>query len=288
MPSVTAVLLTYNHGPFVEEAIRGILRQTAAADIELVWHDDASTDDTVPRGERALAGSGMPVKRIHRRHNRHSFGIPFLLDVYEACAGDFIAVHEGDDVWLSADKIADQLVAFAGHPGADLCFTRAATLDAHGNRLPERVADYGETGGIATVEAVISGDGGFMPSSSVLLRKSSVPRMPAWAFSFHPVNDYTLQVYGSLRGGAIYMPSVATGYRVNHPGAWTTQTHAAPERLMEHHCHVLGIVTRMKADIPQHAAAFASVISNHMGHLMAVALQVGRYDHVARAAEILR
>jgi hypothetical protein len=25
-----------------------------------------------------------------------------------------------------------------------------------------------------------------------------------------------------------------------------------------------------------------------MGHLMAVALEIGRYDHVARAAEILR
>lgn len=288
MPLVTAALLTYNHGPFVEEAIRGILRQTAAADIELVWHDDASTDDTVDRGERALAGSAMPVTRIHRRHNRHSFGIPFLMDVYEACGGEFIAFHEGDDIWLSADKIADQLVAFAGYPGADICFTRAATLDADGARLPTLVADYGETGGIAAVETVISGDGGFMPSSSVLLRKSLVPRLPAWAFSFQPINDYTLQVYGSLRGGAIYLPSVATGYRVNHPGAWTVQTHADPARLMEHHCHVLGIVKRMKADAPQHAAAFEPVIRNHMGHLMAVALEIGRYDHVARAAEILR
>jgi glycosyltransferase involved in cell wall biosynthesis len=288
MPVVSVVLLTFNHERFVAEAIRGILRQSAAADMELVWHDDASTDATVGIGEAALAGAPFPVKRIHRRHNRYSLGIPFLLDVVEASAGEFIAVHEGDDVWLADDKIADQLAAFAAHPAADIAFTRAAALDAEGHRLPGLVADYGETGGIAALESVIAGDGGFMPSSSVVLRSTGVARVPRWAFGFQPINDYTIQVFGALRGGAIYLPTVSTGYRVNHPGAWTVQTHADPDRLMEHHGHVLGIVKRMQADLPDHARAFDPVVRNHLGNLLAVALQVGRFEHLARAVEILR
>ena len=96
MTLVTAVLLTFNHERFVEEAIRGILRQSAAAEISLVWHDDASSDATVEIGERALAGSGMRVERIHRSHNRFSLGIPFLMDVCELCDGDFIAFFDSN------------------------------------------------------------------------------------------------------------------------------------------------------------------------------------------------
>lgn len=288
MSLVTAVLLTFNHERFVEEAIRGILRQSAAADMSLVWHDDASTDATVQIGERALSGSGMRVERIHRRHNRYSLGIPFLMDVYELCDGDLIALCEGDDVWLADDKIADQLAAFGEHPGSDICFTRAAAVDAGGSRLPGLVADYGDVGGIASIETVIAGDGGFMPSSSILLRRESVGRIPPWAFAFHPINDYTVQVYGALRGGAIYLPTVSTAYRVEHPGSWTVRTHSDPHRLMEHHLHVLRIVTRMRADMPQHAPAFEPVIRNHLGNLMAVAHQIGQYETVARAVDLLR
>jgi len=288
MSLVTVVLLTFNHEPFVEEAIRGILRQSVAAEISLVWHDDASTDATVEIGERALAGSGMRVERIHRRHNRFSRGIPFAMDVYELCDGDFIAFHEGDDVWLKDDKIADQLSAFNEHPESDICFTRAAAIDAGGSWLPGLVADYSEVGGIAPIETVISGDGGFMPTSSVLLRRGVVGRVPPWAFAFHPINDYTAQVYGALRGGAIYVPAVSTGYRVEHPGSWTVQTHSDPHRLMEHHLHVLRIVTRMREDMPQHSQAFEPVIRNHLGNLMSLSLQIGRYDSVARAVELLR
>ena len=288
MTLVTAVLLTFNHERFVEEAIRGILRQSAAAEISLVWHDDASSDATVEIGERALAGSGMRVERIHRSHNRFSLGIPFAMDVYELCEGDFIALYEGDDVWLKDDKIADQLSAFGEHPESDICFTRAAAIDAGGSWLPGLVADYGEVGGIAAIETVIAGDGGFMPTSSVLLRRDVVSRIPSWAFAFQPINDYTAQVYGALRGGAIYLPTVSTGYRVEHPGSWTVQTHSDPHRLMEHHLHVLRIVTRMRENVPQHSQAFEPVIRNHLGNLMSVAHQVGHYDALARALDLLR
>jgi glycosyltransferase involved in cell wall biosynthesis len=288
MPLVSIFLVTYNHERYISEAIGGILRQTAAADTELVWHDDASTDATVEAGERALAGSGMRVKRLHRRLNRHSRGIPFALDMYELAEGDFIAWHEGDDLWLEDHKIASQLDALREWAGADICFTRAASIDANGTRLPNLVSDYGESAGLASVETVISGDGGFMPTSSIMLRKDFVSRIPGWVFGFQPISDYLAQVYGSLRGGATYLPLVSTGYRTGHPGAWTVQTHQDPIRLLEHHCHVLTLITRMKAELPQHANAFEPVIRNHLGNLMAVSLRIGELKYVSRAISILQ
>ena len=43
-PSVTVSMICYNHEKYVEEAIRGVLMQKTNFPVNIVIHDDASTD----------------------------------------------------------------------------------------------------------------------------------------------------------------------------------------------------------------------------------------------------
>ena len=45
-PEVSVLVLAYNHGPFIEEAVRSALAQRAGFPYEVVVGDDLSTDGT--------------------------------------------------------------------------------------------------------------------------------------------------------------------------------------------------------------------------------------------------
>ena len=46
-PLVSIICLVYNHGKFVGETLNGFLMQDVNFDIEVVIHDDKSTDNSV-------------------------------------------------------------------------------------------------------------------------------------------------------------------------------------------------------------------------------------------------
>ena len=46
MPLVSVKIITYNHAPYIAQAIEGVLGQKTQFPFELVVGDDYSTDDT--------------------------------------------------------------------------------------------------------------------------------------------------------------------------------------------------------------------------------------------------
>lgn len=56
-PLVSVVMTTYNHAPYLRQAIEGVLAQQTPFDVELVLGEDCSTDAT-PAICRAVSRSG--------------------------------------------------------------------------------------------------------------------------------------------------------------------------------------------------------------------------------------
>lgn len=96
-PSVTLLVATYNHAPYIEEALRGALAQTYGP-IEILVADDASTDDTFARAERIAAAYDGPHRlRLHR--HAHNIGpIANYRWLCEQATGDWLVTCDGDDV----------------------------------------------------------------------------------------------------------------------------------------------------------------------------------------------
>ncbi len=132
-PTVSALVVTYNHAPYVREALESVLSQTRPVD-EVVVVDDASTDDTCTR----VAAIGDPRVRLLRQEHR---GIARLGETYNAglagCSGDLVVVLEGDDRW-PAMKLETQVPAFADS-GVVVSHGPYAVIGARGTRLRDRV-----------------------------------------------------------------------------------------------------------------------------------------------------
>jgi glycosyltransferase involved in cell wall biosynthesis len=288
--AISVVLTTYNHGPYVEQALLSVLEQRSSVPLELVWHDDASTDDTVARVERLLAGHPMPVKRLLRSHNRMGQGVPMHMDLLQACSGECLALLEGDDAWTSPDKLQLQWQALQQHAGLDLCFHRAQVLRAgpEAGAPHDLMADLGPTPGQLALSTVIRGDGGFMPSSALLVRKNALLNAPRWFFALQPVGDYLFQVQGSRRGGALYLPHVLSLYRSQAVGSWSEGQQRSPAARAQFHAGFIATLRQMQAEMGAATRAdFDDLIARHFAELARLSLAHHQAPALVRAATAL-
>jgi glycosyltransferase involved in cell wall biosynthesis len=120
-PVVSVVMLAYNHGPYLAEAIEGVLAQSVDVPVELVIAEDCSRDET-----RDIA------LRYQRKHPKVIRVVTSDTNVgmyenfkrsFTASRGEFVALCEGDDYWNNPDKLSLQLARINSAPRAVLVHT---------------------------------------------------------------------------------------------------------------------------------------------------------------------
>lgn len=120
---VSVVIPTYNRGHVVSRAVGSVLTQSHR-NFELIVVDDASTDNT----EDVIASIGdSRIKYIKHEKNR---GVSAARNTgIEAATGEFLALHDDDDIWLP-DKLEKQLDCIRNKSAdADVVYTRACRLE---------------------------------------------------------------------------------------------------------------------------------------------------------------
>lgn len=126
-PVVSVCCATYNHEPYIEDALEGFLIQETDFPFEILIHDDASTDKTADIIREYEANYPNLIKPIYQTENQYSKrNKPGKLN-RERSKGKYIAFCEGDDYWIDPLKIKKQSL-FLDNTGYSLCFTRFYTL----------------------------------------------------------------------------------------------------------------------------------------------------------------
>gem|GEM_PF-414071 len=111
---VTVLMTLYNKGPFVEEAVLGILASTFK-DFELLVVDDASTDG----GPSVVRGITDP--RIRLLESARNMGRAAAANRgYDAARGDYVAVLDADDI-AHPERLAKQVAFMDAHPDVGAC-----------------------------------------------------------------------------------------------------------------------------------------------------------------------
>lgn len=109
IPLVSVCCITYNHSNFIKECIEGFLIQKTNFQIEVIIHDDASTDDTVDVIKYYCQKYPKIIKPIFQTENQYSQGIsPMINFVWPQVRGQYIALCEGDDYWIYSSKLQNQ------------------------------------------------------------------------------------------------------------------------------------------------------------------------------------
>lgn len=217
---VSIVCTAFNHERYIEDAIRGFLLQKTDFPFEIVIHDDASTDNTRRLIEYYADAYPGLIKPVFQSANQYRLGkkpIPLAAGYAKA---PYIALCEGDDFWTDDAKLQSQLNEMRKRPECDISFHAAKVLHPGGELTP--VADYADQVSVIPAEAIISADGAFCPTASLILKREIFAHLPDWFYRSAPVGDYYYQVFGALSGGALYLPSAMAVYRSFATGSWSS------------------------------------------------------------------
>ncbi len=116
-------MTTYNHAPYLRQAIESVLAQQTPFGVELVLGDDCSTDGTTEICRGYAARYPDRVRLVTGEHNlgwRANYRRTF-----EACRGKYVAYCDGDDWWSDPQKLRRQVEAMEADPACGMCYTRA-------------------------------------------------------------------------------------------------------------------------------------------------------------------
>jgi glycosyltransferase involved in cell wall biosynthesis len=124
-PDITVLVVAYHHENTIAEAIESVLRQTAKERTVVVVSDDASSDATYDRALEAVHDQSVHVVR-----NSVNLGtMAHYRSLVANVATPYVAILEGDDVWISSDKLERQFRALERRPEAAMSFTACMVVD---------------------------------------------------------------------------------------------------------------------------------------------------------------
>ncbi|MDD5673384.1 MAG: glycosyltransferase, partial [Chitinivibrionales bacterium] len=118
--AVSVCMITYNHAPYIAQAIESVLQQKTNYVFELVIGEDCSTDKT---REIVLKYQEKYPDIIHVVMSESNVGVKKNWNrTLRACKGTYLAFCEGDDYWLRYDKLQKEVDYLETHPDCSMVF----------------------------------------------------------------------------------------------------------------------------------------------------------------------
>lgn len=105
-PKVSVIMLTYNHAPYLRQAIEGVLSQKTNSPFELIICNDNSPDKTDEVMDEFTEKYPDIIKYF-----KHEKNIGFVENqrfAFNLAKGEYLAYCEGDDYWTDDNKLQFQ------------------------------------------------------------------------------------------------------------------------------------------------------------------------------------
>jgi len=202
--SVSVVVPSYNHAPFVEAALRSIFKQTLAP-ARLLVIDDGSRDGSPRVVERVLGECPFPCEMI-ARENRGLCAT--LNEGLSKTRGRYFAYLGSDDLWLP-DFLAARIHLLEARPRAVLAYGHAFIIDEAGQVVDCTLdwADYsdGDARRMLLEET-------FAPMSPTVVYRRAALERHGWNERAR-LEDYELYLRLSAEGDFAFDPRVLSAWR---------------------------------------------------------------------------
>lgn len=105
---VSVLVLSWNHERYIEQSLASVIQQSYQ-DIEIIYLDNNSADNTFLIAEKILRSSCIKYKAFKNRENKNiTSNFNFL---FSESHGEFVCLQSGDD-WLHKNSIEEKLRVF--------------------------------------------------------------------------------------------------------------------------------------------------------------------------------
>lgn len=217
-PLVSICCLAYNHAPYIRQCLEGFVMQKTNCPIEVLIHDDASTDGTQDIIKEYEAKYPDIIKPIYQKENQYSKGVKVsLVYNFSRAKGKYIAMCEGDDYWTDPYKLQKQVDFLESHPDYVMCSHRFNQYIQDKNLLEEEKnltfqgADY-------DLKNLIGGKW-LTQTLTVMYRRSALDLKE---YESYGMSMDIILFYALLKNGKGYcFPDIMATYRLHGGGVWS-------------------------------------------------------------------
>lgn len=216
---VSICCITYNHRDYIIDCIEGFLEQETDFRVEIVIHDDASTDGTAEIIRDYATKYPTIVRSILQTENQYSKGVnPYYAYVFQKARGEYLALCDGDDYWSDPLKLSRQVAVLDVEPHTVITYGSVRAFDANGT-----IPDY--QGGIrqsVTSEQLKAG----VPLNTLTTCFRNIFKgcPPPIFLRNSPIGDLTVWGILGYHGEGRYLVDLApANYRIHENGVLSLQ-----------------------------------------------------------------
>lgn len=222
-PLVSICCITYNHKPYIRDAIEGFLMQETDFPFEIIIHDDASTDGNqgiIQEYVHEYPGIVKPVFQAKNQYSHKKAISPSF--VWPLARGEYIALCEGDDYWITPFKLKIQIEKMK-KINCSISFHKSIMISSDklikSTVVPSKISSKR----VFSPEDSFYGFSSRSPTSSIVFRRNVLK----WLYhSCHVISkcmieDVFVRILGSLEGGTLFINKTMSVYRKAVPGSWS-------------------------------------------------------------------
>ncbi|MDO9390504.1 MAG: glycosyltransferase [bacterium] len=218
-PLVSIVCTTYNQIKYIKKAIDGFLMQQTDFPVEIVIHDDASTDGT-DRIIREYAGKYPElIFPIFQTENQFARGNGLVaIKAFGAARGKYIALCEGDDYWTDRHKLQKQVDFLESNPDYSICFHRVKlAYPLNISNLIRRRRSKGSIKETTTITDLCRNN--YIYTASCVFQNRLTGPLPQWFEQVLPL-DWPYFVLAARHGKIKFIKKTMAVYRIHQAGIW--------------------------------------------------------------------
>jgi glycosyltransferase involved in cell wall biosynthesis len=235
-PLISCCIITYNHAPYIKQAIESVLNQKHNYSSEIIIADDCSTDGTTEIINEYRLQYPAIIKHIKQPVNAGAS--KNFISLLCAANGKYIAYLEGDDYWSSNGKLQKQIDFLEQHPDYSICFSNVLETFSTDLKDPRNVLHGGSgTKASTTIKDLLRGN--YIQTASVVFKNKLFPYFPEWYADLMP-GDWPLHILNAQFGKIYYDDECMCVHRNYSEGIWSAQNALKRIENTLHVCEVIG------------------------------------------------
>jgi glycosyltransferase involved in cell wall biosynthesis len=218
--NLTVLVTTFNHERFIKQTLNSILGQDVSENFQIVIFDDASTDSTRKTLLEFHYANPLRVTLLFPIFNRLSRGLESTIFALELIESEYVAFCEGDDYWLSTDKLARQLEFMRTNQG--WCSVSHHDIYVEKSSTPSQLELMQREPWVRSVRtsgSVLS-EGNFIFTCSVMLRREALRDDVLRIVNGKNPGDYILFSLAAEKGDIGFVEDIYSCYRHHENNMW--------------------------------------------------------------------
>ena len=249
-PVLAIHCMTYNHAPYITDAMNGFCMQQTSFPYVAIIVDDASTDGEpevikhylndffdMPNAQRWETDDAYFIEASHKENKNCTFAVVLLKYNFYQLRKDknplisqwndsakYIAMCEGDDYWIAEDKLQKQIEFLENHEDYVMCYSGFINVDEKGEEIfrenYERMMQKSTSGDILRLLIETN----FILTCTTIFRNSVHKEYCKQGFTFG--HDYTRFIFATIYGYSKYFSTKMSAYRKTSTGAMATRKEA--------------------------------------------------------------